>query len=66
MDDALGQPRVLWSAFTTLLGRGSAPAADAIDAAVFHDFFDNNVAASCDSTAALVCQHFGRLRVTVN
>jgi hypothetical protein len=33
------------------LGRGRAPAADAIDAAVFHDFFDNKVAAVRDSAA---------------
>jgi hypothetical protein len=51
MDDAQGQPRVLWSAFTTLLGCSRAPAADAIDAAVFHDFFDIKVAAVRNSTA---------------
>jgi hypothetical protein len=50
-NNALGQPRVLWSAFTTLLGRGRATAADAIDAAVLHDFFDNKVAAMRDSKA---------------
>jgi hypothetical protein len=51
MDDARGQPRVLWSAFIIVLyiGRGHAPAtADAIDATVFRDFFDNEIVAVRD------------------
>jgi hypothetical protein len=39
--DACDQLRVLWSAFTTLPGRGRAPVANQIDAAVFYDLFDN-------------------------